>query len=91
MSRPRISTREKKVLTFIGSDVKSKAEIVAECGRWYFGNQAKHVGDVLTRLVRSGWLDQPVTNHYCAAKVAVPNDQSQSQTGLFGDDEKETK
>lgn len=85
----KLSPKQRLVLAFIGSDVKTKAEIVDQFSHWYYCNESKHVGDVLTRLVRAGWLTRPMRGHYAAPKAIRPAVDN-NQIGLFSPDNKTT-
>lgn len=51
--------RRKDVLQFFNGDKSkeyTKAEIIKGAGLYYYHNGNKHAGDVLSRLVKSGFL-----------------------------------
>ena len=79
----KLSPKHRKIVTFIGNDVKTKAEVVDQFKSWYYYNASKHIGDVLTRLVRAGWLERPMRGHYSVRKTVQPP-IANNQMGLFG-------
>lgn len=48
----RLSSKQRAILSlFYEHNELTKKQIVEEFGHWYYRNEAKHLGDVLTRMV----------------------------------------
>jgi hypothetical protein len=82
MSKRKLSLKQRQIVSFVGADIRKKSEIVDKFSHWYYCNESKHIGDLLTRLVRSGWLERPSIGHYSSRTKVLPS-VDRNQLGLF--------
>lgn len=74
------------LLVFDGREqVLKKSEIMERTGLSYHNNSAKHIGDVLTRMVNNGKLERVKKGQYRIARVGAGNrsNRSKDQLDLF--------
>ena len=82
-----LTDHQRAILKFIGEpgrEVK-KSEIVDEFSYWHYCNSSKHIGDTLSRMVKTGLLDRVKVGTYrlgrsrsgtIAATISDPGQQS---------------
>lgn len=68
------------IIRFISAkkEAQTKQQILDEFGHWYYYNASKHIGDVLSRMVTSGFLHRPKRGVYDiggSKKETIDSDQ----------------
>ena len=52
-----------------------KSELLDHFGGWYYHNAPKHLGDLLSRMVKSGLLHRPKRGYYALGNNATASNQ----------------
>lgn len=57
----------------------TKKEVVEEFGGWYYCNESKHIGDILSRMVKRGLIHREGRGVYAIGpdKKTAPTDPNQ--------------
>ena len=72
-----MSAKQQQILNKIREkgEPMTKQDLLIHFGHWYFRNEAKHLGDVLSRMVNSGLLCRPKRGYYYLGSKPVPPNQ----------------
>lgn len=61
----KLGDKQRQILSFFYKHKElTKKQIVDEFGHWYYANESKHIGDVLSRMVQRRLIHRPKRGVY---------------------------
>lgn len=82
----KMTPKQLQIFRFIGNGEVKKKDIVAEFGDWHYANSSFHIGNILSRMVNSGFLHRVKQGVYAKGSrvgQAVSPQFAKNQLKLF--------